>query len=156
MSDPMWREVASCGRENQYAGSQNLVPNSLIIPVQLCWRRPSFLPFPMRSCVCAWSLENNAPNKGEVAAAAAFSSGVRPSVRPSTSEAAGATKEVSRVVARGLTSDSLLPSSTPGLFCCTLRFLPVLHFVRCFFLLPLLSLFPPRISHTHISVDGDS
>ena len=59
--------------------------------------------------MCAWSLENNAPNKGEVAAAAAaFSSGVRPL------KAAGVTKKVSRaVVARGLTSDCLFPRPLP-------------------------------------------
>ena len=91
--------------------------------------------------MCAWSLENNAPNKGEVAAAAAFSSGVRPK------QAAGATKEVSRVVARGLTSDSL-PASVHSRFVLfhaprpPASFLPVLHFVRCFFPLPLLFLFP--------------
>ena len=85
---------------------------------------PTGLPFPMRSlcvCVCAWSLENNARNKGEVVAAVAFSSGVRPS------EAAGVTKKVSHVVARGLTSDSRV-HSTPALFCSSFLFLPSFRF----------------------------
>lgn len=110
--------------------------------------------------MCAWSLENNAPNKGEVAAAAAaFSSGVRPL------KAAGVTKKVSRaVVARGLTSDCLFPASithsTPLQVCFVPRSSSLAPSSFRFSTLSRVSFSPsplfPRISHTHISVDGDS
>ena len=85
---------------------------------------PTGLPFPMRSlCVCVHGPSRITRVTKERSSPPSPS--LPESVRPS--EAAGVTKKVSRVVARGLTSDSRV-HSTPALFCSSFLFLPSFRF----------------------------